>query len=134
MMLLTIFRQKPEYLDFCIAELKSLLYPYYKNPFTVFEHELKGHEEYVKDKHYRINREIFTNFPFVYIKVDNEDIPHEIIKRAILIRAFVDVFAEGDNYEELFSNLNANMDKARVYIESEVPIAFEVEANNKSLT
>ena len=134
MNLLTIFRQKPEYLNFCIAELKSLLSPYNPNPFDLFEHDLKGHEEYVKDKPFRINKEIFPNFPFVYVKVDNVEVVHKVMERAILIRAFVDVFAEGANYEELLSNIHKNMDRAREYIESPEPIAFELEANNKSLS
>ena len=134
MKLLTIFRQKPEYLNFCIAELKSLLYCYNKNPFDLFEHELKGHEEYVKDKPFRINKQIFPNFPFIYVKVDNEDVVHKVMERAILIKAFVDVFAEGPNYEELILNLQNNMDRAREYIESPEPIAFEIEGKNKSFS
>ena len=118
MKLLAVFREKPEYLDFCIPELKSLIYPYNKSVFDLFEHDVKGKEEIFKEKTYNLNMKFFKDFPYIYVKLDNEDITKKIINNAILTRAFIKVFGEGLNYEMLFEDLKTNFHSFKPFMES----------------
>jgi len=129
MRLLAFFRQPPEYINFCIAELKSLFALHNIPACDVFDFPTPEIAEMVKQKPYMLNKDLFPSFPFVYLKNQDDELLEKIISRSILIKSFVRVLSEGKSIEELIANVDK--EKSKDIIESEDSFCFFVDAHNK---
>ncbi len=96
MRLLAHFKQPPEYIHFCIAELKSLFALHNVPHWDIFELDSPEKVNLIKDKPYRLTKDLFPNFPFVFLKNHhNETMLKSIISRSILVKSFVRVYSQG---------------------------------------
>ena len=127
--ILTIFLQIPEFIEFCIPELKSLFSPYKIPLKELFKHEIST--ENFPDEPYKITRKTFKNFPYVYINIPDKAILNEILGRSILIVAFLESFSEGSCYEEVIANVDNK--QLEEYLTKEEKFAFFVETHQISI-
>ena len=84
MRILAFFKQPPEYINFCIAELKSLFALHNIPAWEAFD-LTPQQVELVKEKPYMLNKDLFPSFPFVYIKNHDYDLLRSIMKRSLLL-------------------------------------------------
>lgn len=72
---------------------------------------------------------------FVFVNVPSEDFCMKAMERSLLIRAFVDVWAEGVTYDDVLQDLKQNkMDMFTKWINNQRTWAFKVGAFGKSLS
>ena len=128
MRILAQFKQIPEYINFCIAELKSLFTIHGVAPWEIFEME-NEQIELIKEKPYMLTRELFPTFPFVYLKPHSEEILKSIISRSLLTKSFVKIISEGNSTEELIQNVD--VEKYRDILESPDSFCFMVDTHNR---
>lgn len=123
--ILTVFLQIPEYIEFCIPELKSLFSGYNIPLKELFKYEIPQ-EEFPQET-YKITRRSFKNFPYVYISIPDPIILKEILNRSVLVVAFLESLSEGNSYEEVLKNINPS--QMEPYIKEKEPFAFFVETH-----
>jgi len=126
MRVLAFFKQPPEYVHFCIAELKSLFALHNIPAWEAFD-LTPQQVELVKEKPYLLNKELFPSFPFVYLKNHNYDILRSIMKRSLLVKYFVRVFSEGNNIDELIQNVD--VEEIKPFLDES--FSFTVDAHNR---
>lgn len=121
--ILTVFHQIPEFVEFCIPELKSLFDMHGIPPHQLFD---------LPDnlKTFQINRKCFPSFPYVYIHVNDLDLCKQVLNRAVSITAFLETISEGDNYEQLFQNINWEILQKTIDADR---FAFFVDTNEKKI-
>lgn len=127
--ILAYFNQPPEYINFCIAEIKSLFALHNIPPSDVFDIKSPELLELVKQKPYKLTRDQFPSFPFIYIKDHSDELLKTIISRSILIKSFVRVFSEGDTVEELIQNVDR--EEVKDFLETDDSFSFMVDAYNR---
>ena len=127
--ILTVFLQIPEYIEFCIPELKSLFSGYQIPLKEFFKYEIPP--EQFPDESYKITRESFKNFPYVYISIPDPIILKEILNRSILIVAFLESLSEGRTYPEVLKNIDHS--QIEPYVNDPEPFAFFVETHQISM-
>ncbi|KAL8424586.1 hypothetical protein Efla_003702 [Eimeria flavescens] len=72
---------------------------------------------------------------FVFVNIPNEEFCLKAMQRSLLIRAFVEVWAEGETYNELLQELQTKkIDVFRKWVNSERTWAFRFGAFGKSLS
>lgn len=128
--ILTVFLQIPEYIDFCIPELKALFSGYNIPLKELFKHEIP-HDQFPNET-YKITRKSFKNFPFVYLSIPDPIILKEIMNRSILIVAFLESLSEGSTYPELLKNIDPI--QIEPYVEATEPFAFFVETHQLKIS
>ena len=128
--ILTIFLQIPEYVEFCIPELKSLFSGYQIPLKEFFKYEIP--QEQFPDETYKITRKSFKNFPYVYISIPDPIILKEILNRSILIVAFLESLSEGTTYPEVLKNIDPC--QIEPYVKEPEPFAFFVETHQISIS
>ena len=128
--ILTIFLQIPEYIEFCIPELKSLFSGYQIPLKEFFKYEISP--EKFPSEPYKITRKDFKNFPYVCISIPDPIILKEIFNRSILIVGFLELISEGSSYPEVLENINQT--EMEPYVKSKEPFAFYVETHQISIT
>lgn len=122
--ILTVFHQIPEFVEFCIPEVKSLFEMHGIPPHQLFD--LPDHL-----KSYQINRRCFASFPYVYINVEDLEICKQVLNRAITVTAFLETISEGENYEQLFKNIKLDVLQKAMDVEK---FAFFVVSNEKKIS
>lgn len=129
MRLLVQFKQVPEFINFCVAELKSLFTLHNIPPWEIFDIESQEQIDLIKEKPYMLTREILPSFPFVYLKNHSEEVLKSVISRSVLVKSFMHVISEGKSTEELIQNVN--LDEARDLLESLDPFSFLIDTHNR---
>ncbi|KAL8438108.1 hypothetical protein ACSSS7_000473 [Eimeria intestinalis] len=72
---------------------------------------------------------------FVFVNIPTEDLCFKVMQRSLLIKAFVDVWAEGETYEEVVRELQTHkIGVLRKWVNSERTWAFKFGAFGKSLS
>ncbi|KAL8446014.1 hypothetical protein Emag_004866 [Eimeria magna] len=72
---------------------------------------------------------------FVFVNIPTEDFCFKVMQRSLLIKAFVDVWAEGETYEEVVKELQIHkIELIRKWVNSERTWAFKFGAFGKSLS
>lgn len=128
--ILTVFLQVPEYIEFCIPELKSLFSGYNIPLKELFKYEIPS-EEFPQES-YKITRHSFKNFPYVYLSIPDPIILPDILNRAVLIVAFLESLSEGMNYPEVLKNIDPL--QMEPYIKEKDPFAFFVETHQLKIS
>lgn len=129
MRILAFFKQPPEFVNFCIAELKSLFALHNVPHWEVFD-LTPEQTELVKEKPYMLNKDLFPSFPFVYIKSHHDfDLLRSIMKRSLLLKYFVRVFSEGNSIEELIQNVDK--EEIAYFMETQETFSFTIDAVNR---
>lgn len=129
---LAFFTYPPEYIKFCIAELKALFSIYNIPPSEIFEFPSPDLYEIAKAKPYLIKEETFPTFPFVFLKPHDHKILKEITERSILIKSIIRVFSTGKNHEELVNNVDK--EEMKELLESKDTFSFLVEPHDRTLS
>lgn len=126
MKLLAQFKVIPNYVDFCIPELKALISLYNLDWREVFKHEFSCNDEgedaissdslyysypFYKDSLEKkpklpnnpedIRHSSFRRFPFLYLEFPSIELAQLVISRSILLDVFIEVISEGRNYDDL---------------------------------
>ena len=119
---LTVFHLIPEFIEFCIPELKSLM-----SLFGVPPHELFNMD--ISKINPSLSRKDFPYFPYVYIDVPDLSICEKVLKRSTLITAFLEAISEGNNYDEIFNNID--LEKMKCWLDTEKFAIFVDTHKNK---
>ena len=103
MKIFALFRKKPEYTDFCIAEAKALLRIFNRNDLAnVFPDDLHNndHPESIRETN-------FSTFPLVHMNID-ENTARSMINRSVLINSFLNVYYQASDLAELKYSIKHN--------------------------
>jgi hypothetical protein len=77
-----------------------------------------------------ITEDLFPTFPFVFLQPQDENILKDIVQRSMLVKSFVKVYSEGDNYEELIKNVN--LEEMNPFLEDKAGFCVVVDARDRS--
>ena len=131
MRVLVIFKHKEDYMDFSVSELKSVLTIIGVDIRSAFaaQYNLVGKPvpKHPKD----INRRNLDSWPFINLYIPDEKICllDPAFERSVSIKTFIEVIAEGQSYDELFS---FGMNNKRLQEEMDIAdetFAFFIQAN-----
>ncbi|CAH1774475.1 unnamed protein product [Owenia fusiformis] len=105
-----------EHIDFRLAELKSIV--------KLCGTELKYDEQSYDKKN-----------PFLIVGLPSESCAKKIMKRAILIRSMYELWAEGNNRDQLCTNIkNIPTEQLRPYLSPDLSYRFKIETFNKTIS
>lgn len=110
---LVILKIHPDYIDFSVPELNSLLQLHGEDLKNVYKYEFPENG-FPKNMH-EIQRNTFKNFPYIQVNISNTELLAKICSRAITIEAFVEVLAEGASYAQLYENAKNDFEKIKHY-------------------
>ena len=129
MRILAFFRQPPEYVNFCIAEMKSLFAIHGVPAWEIFDHDSQETVKMIKEKPHTLTKDIFPYFPMVYMKNHSDELLKAVIDRSVLTKMFLRVISEGDTVEELIKNVD--LEESRDIIESPDSLSFLFDVHNR---
>lgn len=120
-------------MDFCLAELKSIITLYGFNLREIIEPEYKRFGKEVPELDHLINMESIENFPYLVMDWPQkliEKLP-EILERSVSIKRVVKIYGQGATYEEVIASINPDEFKPEQV--STETYAFQVGASGKKL-
>ncbi len=129
---LAYFTYPPEYLRFCVAELKALFSIHNIPPSEIFEFPTPEAYELAKTKPYLINEQTFPTFPFVFLKSQDHKVFKEVTERAILLKSITRLFSTGKSHEELVQNVDK--EEMKSFFEDKGTFSFIVERHDRAYT
>lgn len=123
-----VLKPRPQYIDFAVQELKSLLLSKVNNDYNIF---LPNYKDGLPEDKLLINRYFIETFPIVELQLQDISFLQEIIDRSVLTKTFVQLYSKGANLQDMLDGMN--MEDFQPEIDSEETYKFTVTGVNKSI-
>lgn len=128
MKVFALFRKKPDFTSFCVAEAKALLRIFNKTDLVqVFPDDITSN-----DHPEQINEKTFSNFPLVHMNID-ENTARSMIDRSVFINSFLNVYYQANDLNELKYNIMHNPQLINPEVESTQSFKIRVKSLNITL-